>query len=115
MRRIVVSLVCLLLSCTAHRVFVPAFSTLPPDLQAKVRAHLNLQPGQDPDPEWQRIVRATCKKNAFANCVCCSEHARECNPTSWQCCGSAVFGPMDGSSCSTPSPCGCTPPPASAR
>jgi hypothetical protein len=74
---------------------VGSFKTLPPELQQKLR-----QKYPNVDPEWQRIVERACKTSAFVNCVCCDPKTRRaCNPTNWSCCGSAVFGPADGSSC----------------
>jgi hypothetical protein len=98
-----------LLECRHDTEPVPAvsFEMLSPEMQQKLR-----QRYPNVDQEWLEIVRRTCKVNAFANCVCCAPAtSRACNPTNWQCCGSAVFSPADGSSCSIPDPCHCTPPP----
>src|SRR5436309_2123311 len=76
------------------------FDMLSPQEQARIRPFLKADASGRVDPDWWRIVKATCKVNPVANCVCCDpKTARACNPTNSQCCGSVVFAPADGSSC----------------
>jgi len=90
---------------------VVTWDMLDPEMQERIRPMLG--PGDDKE-EWLKIVRATCKVSATANCVCCQESTKRlCNPTNWSCCGSAVFSPADASSCAIPDPCKCPAPPVS--
>ena len=111
-----ISIVMLLLHCRTTNDPQPqvTFGMLSPQEQARIRPFLKADANGNVDPEWWAIVKRTCKVNPFANCVCCDpKTARDCNPTNWQCCGSAVFQPADGSSCSVPNPCNCPLPPQS--